>query len=138
MTTCHSEPSDFFFEVSSPESAEGALKRLADAWPADVLTGLHYLVGHGRERHVIGASFIGPITPHAVITIAGPQAKLTELTLAEIIRRIGASEFADCPPRRRRPDAGRGAVTRDLEATLKNTNRGTPPSSATTVRLKRS
>ncbi|MBI4382367.1 MAG: hypothetical protein HY574_14410 [candidate division NC10 bacterium] len=69
MTSCHHEPSDFFFEVSSPDAAEAALKALADAWPANVLTGLHYLVGHGRERYVIGASFIGRVTPAAVITV---------------------------------------------------------------------
>lgn len=93
MTTHHNTP-DFFFEVSSPESAETALRALADAWPATVLTGLHYLVGHGHERYLIGASFIGPVTPQAVITIAGPQVKLTELTLAEILRRTSAKEFA--------------------------------------------
>ncbi len=81
MTNCHPEPSDFFFEVSSAESAETTLRALADTWPATVLTELHYITNHGHKPHLVGASFAGQIAPETVTTVTGHHAKLTELTL---------------------------------------------------------
>lgn len=86
--------SDFFLEVPSAEAARAALRALAQNWPSTILTGLHYPAGHGHHLHLIGASFDAPVTPQAVTAVAGREAKLTELTLDEIFRRVSRKEFA--------------------------------------------
>lgn len=90
------EPSgtDLFFETGSAEAAEEVLRALARAWPDTILTGLHYLVGHREKRYLVGASFCRPVTPGAVAAVAGDKAKLTELTLEEVFRRLSRKEFA--------------------------------------------
>lgn len=85
--------SDLFFEVASFEAAREALHRLCEAWPDDQLTGLHYIVARNDAYRLIGASFAVAVTHDTLRRVVGPEPKLTELSMQEIMDRIKAREF---------------------------------------------
>lgn len=86
---------DFFFEVKDSETARLVLKRLVHEWPDDVLTGVHALLHHSGPGWIVGASFAGGIevTGPRIAVVAGPLAKLTELTLEKVFTRMRRKEY---------------------------------------------
>lgn len=85
---------DVFYEVPSRAAALAALHALANTWPDDILTGLHYISGQNDHPQLVGASFLSPIPLETIRSVIGPTPKLTELTLDNIIARAQAGEFS--------------------------------------------
>ena len=92
-----SEGRDFFFDIGGGlecyDRVRAVLRRLTAQYTRNQLTGLHVLYSSRKQLILIGASFMVDVNPEAVVDLVGADAKLTELTLNEVMRRMRGREF---------------------------------------------